>query len=131
MGRVVHFEIHASHPEQLADFYRTIFDWDIQKWDGPWDYWLIGTGDPARPGIHGALVQRHGEAPPKGQPVNSFVCTVDVDDVDAVLAKALEQGATLALPKMQIPGVGWLVYVTDPDGNLLGMMQSEPSVAGG
>ena len=29
------------------------------------------------------------------------------------------------ITKMAIPGVGWLVYVKDPEGNLLGMMQMD------
>ena len=30
-----------------------------------------------------------------------------------------------ALPKMAIPGVGWLVYVKDCEGDILGMMQND------
>ena len=33
----------------------------------------------------------------------------------------------VALPKMPVPGVGWLAYVKDTEGNILGMMQSDPS----
>lgn len=28
---------------------------------------------------------------------------------------------------MAIAGVGWLAYIKDPDGNLLGMMQANPA----
>ena len=34
---------------------------------------------------------------------------------------------TLALPKMAVPGVGWLAYVKDTEGNILGMMQRDPN----
>ncbi len=36
---------------------------------------------------------------------------------------------TEAVPLTPIPGVGWLAYAMDPDGNLFGMMQPDPSAA--
>ncbi|MCE7938838.1 glyoxalase [bacterium] len=129
MGRLVHFEIHASDPERLADFYRALFGWTIAKWEGPMPYWVITTGDPASPGIDGGMVLRQGDPPAAGQPVNAFPCVVDVDDVDADVAKAVGLGAVVALPKMAVPGVGWLAYILDPDRNILGMMQNDPAAA--
>lgn len=126
MGRVVHFEIHASDPEKVAGFYRELFGWTIRKWDGPMDYWTVMTGDDAAPGIHGGLVRRIGDPPTEGQAVNAFVCTVDVVDCDATVAKALSLGGVEALPKMAVPGVGWLAYVKDNGGNILGVMQNDP-----
>jgi predicted enzyme related to lactoylglutathione lyase len=73
-------------------------------------------------------VRRHGQPPADGQPVNAFVCTVDVADVDASLAKAIGLGGVLALAKMPVPGVGWLAYVKDTEGNILGMMQMDKTV---
>jgi predicted enzyme related to lactoylglutathione lyase len=43
------------------------------------------------------------------------------------LKTALDNGAQIALPKMAIPGVGWLVYCKDTEGNIFGMMQNDPS----
>jgi uncharacterized protein len=42
MGSVTHFEIYASEPEKLADFYRTMFGWQLEKAPGI-DYWPIQT----------------------------------------------------------------------------------------
>ena len=55
MARVVHFDIEADEPEKLIDFYKEIFGWNFQKWDGPMDYWLIMTGKEDEPGIDGGL----------------------------------------------------------------------------
>jgi len=125
MGRVVHFEIHAENPERAAQFYRAVFGWDIKKWDGPAEYWMVMTGDSQARGIDGGLLRRSCPAPADGQPVNAFVCTVDVADVDASVKAATDHGGTLALPKMAVPGVGWLAYVKDTEGNILGMMQMD------
>jgi predicted enzyme related to lactoylglutathione lyase len=35
----------------------------------------------------------------------------------------------MAVPKMPIPGIGWLAYVKDTEGNLVGVMENDPSAA--
>ena len=127
MSRPIHFEIHASNPERVQAFYRTLFGWQFQSWGGPAEYWVITTGDAAQPGINGGLVRRRGSAPAEGQAVNTFVCTVGVSDLDATLASLAKAGGTMALPRMAVPGVGWLAYIKDPDGNILGVMQADAS----
>ena len=59
MARVVHFELAADDPERAAKFYEGVFGWQIQKWDGPQDYWLATTGPKDTPGIDGAIMRRH------------------------------------------------------------------------
>ena len=129
MPRIVHFEIHASDPERLAEFYRQLFGWKISKWDGPMEYWLIETGGKDEPGINGGLMRRQGGPPTDGQAVNAFVCTADVPSLDDVVARLEGLGGRLALPRMAVPGIGWLAYVKDPDGNIMGAMQADSSAA--
>ena len=127
MPRVVHFEIHAADPGRAAKFYTDLFAWSITKWAGPADYWLVSTGPDGTPGINGGIVPRRGPAPTDGQCVNSYVCTVDVPNLDSYFEKALKLGAAVAVPKMPIPGVGWLAYCKDVEGNIFGMMQNDPT----
>ena len=61
--------------------------------------------------------------------VNAFVCTIDVTDLDAMVARLVEAGGTVALPRMPIPTVGWLAYGKDTEGNIFGMMQMDPKAA--
>jgi predicted enzyme related to lactoylglutathione lyase len=126
MPRVIHFEIQGTDPEALARFYQALFGWKVSRW-GEAPYWLVETGDAAQPGINGGLLPRRGPPPADGQSVNAFVCTVEVASVDASFSKALELGGKAALPRMPVPGVGWLGYVKDPDGNILGLMQPDPA----
>ncbi len=121
MQRPVHFEIHANNPDRAIAFYNGMFDWTFTKWDGPWPYWLIDTGSGM--GINGGLIARQGPQPVEGQAVNAFVITVDVPSCDRAIAQAAELGGSLALEKMEIPGMGWLAYVKDTEGNILGVMQ--------
>ena len=127
MPRVIHFEVHAENPERAVQFYQKVFGWQFSKWEGPADYWLITTGPNDKPGINGGLMRRHGPGPVEMQAVNSYVCTVDSTSVDEMVKSALASGGTLAHPKMPIPGVGWLAYVKDTEGNIVGIMQSDPT----
>lgn len=142
MPRVVHFEIHASDPQRAVKFYSDVFGWDIKKWgapegayDGDMQYWLVMTGSSGSEtkgkegqGIDGGLLVRRGPAPAEGQPVNAFVCTIEVENVDAFVAKVTGAGGTVAAPKMPVPSVGWLAYCKDTEGNIFGMMQNDPTV---
>lgn len=58
MTRVIHFEIASDNPERAAKFYKEVFDWKIEKWEGPVDYWLVTTGKENEPGINGAIMER-------------------------------------------------------------------------
>jgi predicted enzyme related to lactoylglutathione lyase len=91
------------------------------------DYYLIDTGEADGPGINGGFVKRMGQASSDGAAVNAFVCSLGVASVDETFAKALAHGATVALPKMAIPGVGWQAYVKDPDNNIVGLHQRDPN----
>ena len=129
MSRLIHFEIHAEDPEATVEFYEALLGWSFCAWDGPLEYWTVVTGPDDQPGINGGLMRRRGPGPSDGQPVNAFVCTVAIDDLDQTVSQALDLGAVEAVPKMAIPGVGWLAYIKDPAGNLLGLMQNDPAAA--
>ena len=126
MARVCHFEIHADDPEKAITFYQQVFGWEFNRW-GSEEYWLIRTGPASEPGIDGGLIRRRGAGPIEGQAVNAFVCTATVPSVDSYFARAQKLGGTVALPKMAIPGVGYVAYCKDPDGNIFGLHQPDPS----
>ena len=127
MPRPVHFEIHAEDMDRAQRFYETVLGWSFQAW-GDGSYRLIITGPDEAPGINGGMVKRMGTVDRMSpDPVIAFVCTVDVDDVDAYVARALAVDGLVAVPKMPVPGVGWLAYVKDTEGNIFGLMQNDPS----
>lgn len=55
MSRVIHFDLSADDPERAARFYKSVFGWKVEKWQGPSDYWLMTTGDETEPGITGGV----------------------------------------------------------------------------
>jgi len=121
MPRVVHFEIPVDDPERGTKFYQKVFDWKIDKWNGPEDYWLITTGAKDEPGIDGAIVRR--SLGPGATTVN----TIDVPSLDTFTQRVTAAGGKIVMPKTTIPGVGYLAYCADTEGNVFGMMQSDPS----
>lgn len=124
---VVHFEIHASEPQRLIDFYSTLLGWEFTRF-GDMDYWSISTGEgsiqvgSAGHGINGGLTRRRGPRPETGAPVAGANLVVAVDDVDSTFTRGIELGAVEALPPDNMPGVGRLAYLIDPDGNIFGFL---------
>jgi uncharacterized protein len=129
MARVGHFEIHADDPHRAIAFYQTVFAWQFSPWGGPQDYWLVKTGESDKPGIDGGLLKRMGPPPTDGQAVNAYVCTILSTTLDADLDKIMSSGGSIAVPKMAVPGVGWLAYFKDTEGNIFGIMQDDPNAA--
>ena len=129
-NRVVHFEIQTSDPDKTIAFYKELFGWDFQKWEGSYPYWLIMTApkDSKEMGINGGMLLRPGNVSPSDtQFVNAYVCTVGVESVDATLEKAVKLGGTVAMPKYAIAGMAWQAYCKDPEGNLFGIHQPDPT----
>jgi len=52
---------------------------------------------------------------------------VEVDDLDAARERVVAAGGRITLERMAIPGVGWLIYATDPNGLHIGLLQSDQS----
>lgn len=120
MPRPVHFEIPAENPERAMQFYTSVFGWKFNKWDGPMDYWVISTGQPGEPGIDGGLM-------PRRDPTQPCVNTIGVANVDQSLQTIAQEGGVCVVPKMAVPGVGWLAYCKDTEGHIFGIMQMDPT----
>ncbi|HWB41999.1 MAG TPA: VOC family protein [Gemmatimonadales bacterium] len=128
---IVHFEIPADQPERAAKFYRELFGWEINRYEGGdigMDYWMVQTvptdaeGRPARQGVNGGLMKRMYEHQP---PVNY----ISVDSVDDFLAKAERLGAKVLMGKHPVPGMGWFAQLSDPEGNLFAIWETDPNAA--
>ena len=122
MNRVTHFEIPAEDPENVARFYSEVFDWKIEKWEGPVDYWLITTGEENEPGINGAIMK-------KEDPFSNISNMIEVASIDETVEKVTASGGTILLQKMTVPGVGYSAYFRDIEGNIFGLMQSDTSAS--
>ena len=120
MSRVMHFEIPANDLERAAGFYRKAFGWKIEKWPGPMEYWMVTTGTEGTPGINGGMMK-------KQAPTTATTNTIGVDSVDKAIDAVKSAGGKLVMPKTPIPTVGYFAYLEDTEGNLFGVMQSDPN----
>jgi len=117
----VHFEIPVTDVEAAKEFYSQVFGWTMTRWgEEPNVYWLITTGEPGTPGIDGGFYTPQGE-------LKGTVNTIDVANLDEMIAKILACGGEIVIPKGPVPGVGWLAYAKDPGGAVFGMMQTDPN----
>ena len=116
MNRPIRFEIHSPVPERSRHFFEEVFGWKFSRADDPQEYWLAVTG--SGPGIDGGLLLST-----DGQP--RTVNTIVVANLEETASAALRAGGTVVLPKRAIPGVGWIAYLADPGGAIVGIVQGD------
>jgi hypothetical protein len=117
MPRVSHFDIPADDPQRAQEFYKQVFDWKFEKWDGPMEYWMATTGN-EEPGINGGLSKRM-----PGQ--MGMTNTIGVPSVDEYSKKITDKGGQLIVPKIPIPKVGWFAQCMDTEGNMFGIIEMD------
>lgn len=124
MNRVVHFEFDVENPNRAIKFYTEVFNWKISNWGGPLNYWLISTGPKEEQGIDGALMLGSERDKNLGK---GALNTIEISSVDGYLKKIEASGGKAITPKMSIPGVGYMAYCKDTEGNTFGIMQNDPN----
>ena len=117
MHEIAHFAINADDVPATRQFYEAVFGWTFTAW-GPPDFYQIQAGQTA---LKGALQKRRELYP--GHTTTGFECTVSVPDVDEVARLVTANGGQVLMEKATITGVGDLIFVADPSGNVVGAMR--------
>lgn len=121
MNNVAYFEIQASNPKNLLEFYKNVFGWSFIKEEFvPIEYYRIETN-----GINGGLLERPAKNPSPENGTNAFCCSMIVESFDKVAALIMSNGGKVALPKFAIPGRCWQGYFIDTDNNVFGIFQPD------
>lgn len=115
MGRIIHVELTSADLDRAAAFYGKAFGWTTEASPFAGGYLVASTG--AGDGIDGAIISRDYQQQPA-------IAWIEVDDLDATLAAIDDAGGSAASDPQELPGVGRLAYVRDPDGTLLGLRQT-------
>jgi len=116
---VTHFEIFAEDPASLAQFYRKLFGWQIDKATGV-DYYHIQTGPAEAKGIGGGLLYRPIPGP------RSWVHYVSVESIDETVELIESLGGKIVREKAAVPKTAWYAVVEDPQGNIFAVWQADP-----
>jgi predicted enzyme related to lactoylglutathione lyase len=120
MSRVVHFEITADDPERAGRFYSEALGWKVEVMTGN-PYWLATTGPADARGINGAIM-------PRENPAEHTVLTIGVGNLEATMEAVRKAGGTADGRIDMIPNVGRFTYVTDTEGNRVGILEPLPGM---
>src|ERR1700733_2923862 len=119
---MAHFEIYAEEPATLAEFYRQLFGWRLERMPGA-DYWRIDTDTTPVPGFAGGLTHR----PVAG--TRGWVHYVHVASLDDAVAKAELLGAVVLRPKTVLQKTVLHAVLADPEGSVFVIYQSEQAAS--
>ena len=109
---LVHWELMVSDVARAKAFYQKVFDWSFEPMGS--EYTLIQTG--STPG--GGMMQR-----PPNVAMSALNSYFQVADIDRTLRAAVEAGATVIVPRTEIPTVGWFAMFLDLDQIPIGLLQ--------
>jgi predicted enzyme related to lactoylglutathione lyase len=113
---VVHFEVIGKDGKQLQDFYSGIFGWKVDA-NNPMNYGIVNPKDTGG-GIGGGLSAGDGQT---DQLVTVYIA---VQDPEEALKKVEAAGGKTVMPVTEIPGMVRLAQFTDPEGNLVGIVDA-------
>lgn len=114
--KVVHWELMGPNGAEMAEFYGKIFDWTPNAVPGFNEYHMV-EADQA--GVGGAVGQGSEDMP------QYLTIYVEVEDIDAHLAKIEEAGGKTIAPKMTIPDMVTFAMFADPAGNVVGLVEAD------
>jgi predicted enzyme related to lactoylglutathione lyase len=115
----VHVELNTPDPKKAKAFYSKLFQWQLEDVPNPavpdGSYTLIKVGT----GTGGGLMQQIPGGP------SGWLSYVGVDDIRAATKKAQSLGAEVMKDVTEVPGMGWLSFIRDPTGAVLGLWQAK------
>lgn len=122
---VIHFEIAGPNGPALQQFYRDLFDWDIQV-QGP-EMGNYGVVMWTEEGIGGGIMETSEE-----MPVSNYVTFyIQVEDIQATLDEMASKGGSTLVPPMEIaPEVGSMGMFADPAHNAIGLYSMPAQMSG-
>lgn len=119
-GTPIWYELLSNDADASTRFYEEVIGWKVHppRAGDAMDYRMFDTGN----GLLGGLLQltpkmREGGARP------TWLFYVGVDDVDATVAKAKGEGATVLMEPFDMEGVGRMAMIADPQGIPLYVMR--------
>ena len=112
-------ELMTRNVEQAKKFYSDTIGWKFEAMPMPnGTYWVAKAGDKPVGGIFDISSAEFGPVP------ESWMAYIEVDDVDARVAKAIQAGAKIMKPAFDIPKVGRIAILMEPGGAGIGWMTS-------
>lgn len=105
-------ELLTKDPAASGAFYSKLFGWKSEKFSGPVEYTMFKSGETS---VGGMLKM------PDAQP--GWLAYVTVENCDESARKAKQLGGKIAVEPKDIPTVGRIAVLVDPQGAVLGLFQ--------
>ena len=110
-------DLMCPDPARAAEFYARLFGWAVDTMPMPGEpsatYRVLKVGEVA---VAGLMATPQAHIPPH------WASYVTVADVDATVALAQSLGATVLMPPMEVPGVGRIATLQDPQGAVINVI---------
>lgn len=111
------FEIYVQDVERARAFYESTFQLKLEKLESPeLEMWTFPM-KPETPGCPGAIVKMDGKDSGAGGTIVYFSC----EDCSVEAGRADKNGGKIQRPKFPIGQYGFISFVTDTEGNLIGL----------
>jgi uncharacterized protein len=109
-GKIVWFELPVHDTQRAQDFYRQLFGWRFEPFEGPSEYHLATEAG-------GAIMPSTGETGP--------VVYFGVDDIEASIKRVKELGGRVIGQRRDLPNVGVYVQCVDTERNPFSLWQAQ------
>ena len=112
------FEIYVQDMERARAFYQNTFQVTLQGLESPgMELLAFPPLEPNNPGCAGALVKMEGKDSGIGGTIIYFSC----GDCAVEASRAAQHGGKVQKPKESIGQYGFIAYIHDTEGNLIGL----------
>lgn len=115
-------ELLTDDPDKAAAFYKDVCGWTFEPFpmeDGG-EYTVAMAGETPAGGIMNKAQTDMPDMP------THWTAYINVDDVDAAVAKVAGAGGTVLAPCFDVPKVGRIAVIQDPTGGVIGIMTPAP-----
>ncbi len=119
-GDFIWYELITPNPDAASAFYAPLLGWSVTDSGMPdFDYRIASTAESPVAGIMRT---------PSGAPMPPvWLGYIGVDDVDGVVASVRDAGGAVHMEPWNVPGVGRMAFLADPQGALFYVMKGESS----
>lgn len=117
-GEFIWYELITRDPDAAQAFYAPMLGWSVaDSGVADMDYRIASTPDA---GVAGIM-----KTPPGAPMPPAWLGYVGVDDVDAAVASVTGGGGAVHMPAWDVPGVGRMALVADPQGAVFYLMRGQ------
>lgn len=113
----IHVELNTPDPKKAKAFYAKLFQWQMEELpnsavpDG--SYTMVKVGE----GTGGGIMQQIPGGP------SGWLAYVEVSDIRATTQAAKSLGGRIMKEPVEVMGTGWISFIQDPTGAVLGLWQ--------